>query len=109
MTNAPPSRKTHVTRILGTNKKKEILPNIWADVERIDESTSRDKKDGVRQKLKRKFKWRDDPAVPETYLDPDIEADIQDQLKRKTVLVKICSPDEKDLNDPEEWIPIRAI
>src|SRR4051812_12921392 len=109
MTNAPTSRKTHVIRILGTNKKKEILSHIWADVERIDESTSRDKADRVRQKLIRKFRWRDDPADPDEYLDPELEEQFPDLFKRKTVLVKVCSPDEKDLNDPEEWIPIRAI
>lgn len=109
MTNAPKSRKTHVVRIYGTNKKKEILHEMYADVERIDKSESRDKVNGVRQGMVRRFEWRDDPQKND-YLDPDTEDEISDQLKRKTELVKLCDPTTTtDFSDPEEWIPIRRI
>src|SRR4051812_26521229 len=109
-TNAPKGRKTHVTRIFGTNDDGDILSDMWADVERIDESQHRDTESGIRQKLKRKLRWRDDPSDPAEYLDPDIEDQLPpDTLSRKTVLVKVCDPNEEDLNKPLEWIPIRAI
>lgn len=110
-TKAPKSRKTHVTRIFGTNKKKEVLQDIWADVERIDESRFTGNTRGFgRQGLKRKFRWRDDPKDTGEYLDPDLEsAAPPGSRKRVTELVKVCSPDEKDLNNPVEWIPIRRI
>lgn len=112
-TNAPKSRKTHVTRIFGTNKKKEILSDMWADVERIDDSRSKDKLQGVRQTLRRKLKWRDDPKDTENYLDPDLEDELppgDERKTRKTVLVKVCDPETtEDFKDPEEWIPIRKI
>jgi hypothetical protein len=111
-TNAPKSRRTHVTRIFGTNKKKEINHDIWVDVERIDKSESRDKIRGTRQKLIRRLKWRDDPKNTEDYLDPDVEQELIDsgfKFKRVTKLLKVCDPESTDINDPDEWVPIRVI
>ncbi|MGY3494184.1 hypothetical protein [Bradyrhizobium sp. USDA 4502] len=102
MTNRPESRKTHVTRIVGTNKKGEVLQDIWVDVERIDRAKSDTKSThGFWQGVVRLFKWSDDPTQ-DGYEEEGTPS-------RKTVVVKVCSPDEEDVNDPEEWVPVRAI
>lgn len=110
MTNAPKSRKTHVVRIYGTNKNKDILHDIYVDVERIDQATYRQKVDGKRQKTVKKLNWRDDPSKPEEYLDLDETSPEDERLTRKYVIVKVCDPESTDdLNDPEEWVPVRRI
>jgi hypothetical protein len=102
MTNAPPTRKTHVIRILGTNKNGDVLSDIWADVERIDEArTVYQTADVNWQGSVRRLKWQDDP-------DSDSFAP-DGPRSRKTRIVKVCSPDEPNQDDPSEWIPIPVI
>lgn len=102
MTNAPATRKTHVIRILGTNKDDDILPDMWADVERIDLAKSTTQTANVNwQGVVQRLKWQDDPDGGD--YNPDGNAG------RKTIIVKVCSPDEPNQDDPEEWIPIPVI
>jgi hypothetical protein len=100
MTNAPENRKTHVIRIVGTNRDGDVLQDMWADVERIDQAKNV-MSDENYQGMVRKFRWCDDPNGDE--YEPD------GNPARKEVIVKVCDPSEDDLNDPEEWIPIPAI
>lgn len=104
MTNAPESRKTHVTRIVGTNKAGDVLQDIWADVERIDFAKSATQTaEGFWQGLQRKFRWMDDPDNGDEYEE-------EGPPSRKTEIVKVCDVEAEDNpDDPEEWIPIRAI
>lgn len=112
-TKKPESRKTHVTRIFGTNKNKDILHDMWVDVERIDKATmKKNAKDLRGQKTVRKLKWTDDPRKPDDYVDPDDEDALYaaGQINRKTVLVKLCDPESTDdFSDPDEWIPVRKL
>ncbi|WP_050626704.1 hypothetical protein [Bradyrhizobium viridifuturi] len=102
MTNAPDTRKTHVIRILGTNKKGDVLPHIWADVERIDIAKGKTQTaKGWRQGYQDKLLWQDDPAADD--YEPD------GNPARKTEIVKVCDPTAGNVNDPEEWIPIPVI
>jgi len=102
VTNAPHSRQTHVVRIVGTNKNGDVLQDIWADVERMDiAKNTTQSTDGYWQGLQRKFRWSDDPDA-DGYNEEGTPS-------RSTVIVKVCSPDETDVNDPEVWIPIRVI
>lgn len=111
-------RKVHITRIFGTNKDKEVIHDIWADVERWDNFT-RHTQDSTStfnrlrlqhhfQKLLAKFKWRDDPTQS-NYRAEDNEDENEDGTARGTLVLKVCSPDEENFDDPEEWIPIRVI
>lgn len=102
MTNAPDSRKTHVIRIVGTNANGDVLQDIWADVERTDvEKHVTQMLNSDWQGRQRKLKWMDDPDG-DNY-NPD------GNPARKTKIVKVCSPDEADVNNPVQWIPIPAI
>jgi hypothetical protein len=102
MTNAPANRKTHIIRILGTNKNGDVLPDIWLDIERIDEAkTVFQSAETNWQGSVRRLKWLD---------DPDSDNFEEDGPKsRKSRIIKVCSPDEPDQSDPEEWIPVRVI
>lgn len=108
MTNAPIGRRTHVIRILGTNKAGEILQDIWADVERIDKFliTSQAPGETVRghnwQEVTIKLRWMDDPDDPDNYAEDG-------NPNREHEIIKVCDPSEEDLSDPEEWIPVPAI
>jgi hypothetical protein len=100
MTNAPETRKTHITRIVGTNKNGDVLPDIFADVERIDQyASSHISKDGFWQGVKHRLHWFDDQDSE--------DGDIVHPTRTVTTL-KVCSPDE-DPNNPSEWIPIPVI
>jgi hypothetical protein len=102
MTNAPETRKTHVIRILGTNKNGDVIPDIWADVERIDQAKSVYQHDETLfQGSVRNLKWLDNPD--QDGYNPD------GPPSRKSRIVKVCSPDEANVDDPEEWIPIQII
>jgi hypothetical protein len=102
--------KVHITRILGTNKAGDILPDIWADVERIEALTIATQYKWVRRlEVTLKFRWRDDPDDTETYRAEDDRSENEDLTAAETVTLKVCSPDEADLNDPEEWIPVRVL
>ena len=93
-------RASHTIRIFGTNKKKEVIQDIWLDIERIDVYRITTKSPtGQFQGVYRWLKWLDDPEN-----DPP-----DDHPIRSEGLLKICSPDEEDQEDPEEWIPVRTI
>src|SRR4029077_5069909 len=104
MTNA--ERKTHVIRILGTNKAGDVLPDIWADVERIDKMEIMTQviqghggAGNQYQKVTVKLRWLDDPGRPD--YDPDGDKN------REHKIVKVCDPSQTNLDNPDEWIPIR--
>ncbi|UWU73038.1 hypothetical protein N2603_23325 [Bradyrhizobium huanghuaihaiense] len=103
MTDRPPSRKTHITRVYGTNKKGEILPDMYADVERMDVIKSRTQTtEAQSQGVVRRLRWCDDPTKDD--YDP------KGNKNRKTEVLKVCDPEAtEDVNDPDEWIPIRVI
>jgi hypothetical protein len=101
MTNAPESRKTHVVRLFGTNKKGEVLTDVYIDLERIDSSKASITGGSLSmfQGVERKYRWLDDP----TGNDYAVEGQ---HPTRETEIVKVCSPDEVDVNNPEEWIEV---
>jgi hypothetical protein len=105
MTNAPETRKTHVIRIVGTNRAGDILQDIWVDVERIDATVSimagDAGGDANYQRVKRKFRWLDDPNGDDYNPDGNPERD--------TEIVKVCDPDSDNVDDPDEWIELRVI
>ncbi|MBP1297469.1 hypothetical protein [Bradyrhizobium elkanii] len=98
MTDRPETRKTHITRILGTNRAGDRLDDVWADIERIDVIKSRENGQGVQRKLH----WCDDPDADDYARDGN--------PARITEIIKLCDVEnETDPNDPEVWIPIRVI
>lgn len=102
MTNAPSTRKTHVIRILGTNKNGDVLSDIWADLERIDQAATVFQSNASNwQGSVRRLKWLDDPEADDFREDG--------APSRKSKIVKVCSPDEADQSDPQEWIPVPVI
>ncbi|MHC2334695.1 hypothetical protein [Bradyrhizobium sp. USDA 4454] len=102
MTNAPTTRKTHVIRILGTNKNGDVLSHLWADLERIDVAKGKTQTaKGYLQGYQQKFRWQDDPTADD--YNPD------GNPARETVIVKLCDPNSNNVNDPVEWIPIPVI
>ncbi|MCA1399357.1 hypothetical protein [Bradyrhizobium sp. BRP56] len=104
MTDGPGSRETHIVRIFGTNRNGERLDHIWADVERIDVVKSKHKIPGTpwSQGLQRTMRWCDDPNGDD-YSKDGTPSRIFETLK-------ICDPEnEDDVNDPEEWIPIKVV
>ena len=115
MTNAPKGRKTHVVRLVGTNKDGDVLQNVWVDVERIDQLTIRTQTslpqfniENQYQEVGIKLKWRDDPQNADTYIaEDDLSADAG--TGRKHEIVKVCSPDEDDLKNPSEWVAVKTI
>jgi len=113
MTDAPETRDTHVIRILGTNKNGDVLQDIWADVERIDKAKYvTQTKDSGYQGVVRKFRWQDDPDSSTGVVEPRTRDGIpvgDPQASRDVITVKVCSPDEDNLSDPSEWIPIDVI
>lgn len=103
MAERPRSRKTHITRILGTNRAGDRLDDMWADVERIDVTKGKMQVPPHKNSVgvQRKLHWRDDPDRDD-YLP-------EGPASRVTEIVKVCDPDSQDVDDPDEWIPIRAI
>jgi hypothetical protein len=101
-TGKPDSRKTHVTRIFGTNRQGELLGDLWADVERMDliKSALQVPPDMQWQAVQRKLLWCDDPNGAD--YSPD------GTPSRKIEILKVCDPDES-VDDPDEWIPIKVI
>lgn len=103
MTNAPKTRKTHVTRIFFTNKAGDVIQDKYVDVERFDvaKTTTRTLLGGW-QGHQRKFRWMDDPQADD--YNPN------GNPARKTKIVKVCDAQtEADVNDPEEWAPVPSI
>jgi hypothetical protein len=117
LTNAPDSRKTHITRIFGTNRKGERLEHIWADLERMDVIKSAMQLpptfSGVTdqnpkaipqqwQGVQRRFRWCDDP-FGDNY-QPD------GTPSRNLEILKLCDPkNTPDVSDPDEWIPVKVV
>lgn len=98
MADRPESRRTHITRILGVDRKGNRLDDVYADMERIDVIKSRDTGQGIQRKLQ----WCDDPDSDNYFRDGT--------PSRITDTIKLCDVEsEKDVNDPDEWIPISAI
>jgi len=102
-TGAPDTRKTHVIRIVGTNKNGDVLQDMWVDVERMDIIKSVTQKPDVQwQGHQRKLKWMDDPAGDD--YDPN------GNPAREYVTLKLCDPENTDdVTDPDEWIPLPVI
>ncbi|MGY4476339.1 hypothetical protein [Bradyrhizobium sp. USDA 3364] len=104
MTDRPESRKTHITRIFGTNRSGDILSDVWADVERMDiiKSSHQVPPDLQWQGLQRQLRWCDDPNADD-YSEDGTPSRIMET-------VKVCDPAAtEDLDDPDEWIPIQVI
>ncbi|WP_338688277.1 hypothetical protein V5279_23500 [Bradyrhizobium sp. 26S5] len=104
MTNAPESRKTHISRIFGTNKQGERLSDVYADMERTDIAKSKANMPGKlwSQGLQHRFRWCDDPNADDYAADGTPSREIE--------IIKLCDPEsEEDVNDPEQWIPIKVI
>ncbi len=102
MTDAPQSRKTHVTRLVGTNEAGDVLQNIWIDLERTDiEKFVTQTSDSLNyQAVQRKRRWGDDPNGDD-YSPEGLPSET-------TEIVKVCSPNEPDLSNPQEWVPVRV-
>lgn len=103
MTNAPESRKTHITRIFGTNKNRERLEDVYVDIERMDivKSAHQVPPDLQWQGVQRQFRWCDDPNADD--YNPDGTA------SRILETLKVCDVEsEDDVSNPEEWIPIEV-
>jgi hypothetical protein len=101
-----------VIRILGTNKDGDILPDIWADVERIDRSVSTTQTiESGWQEVVRRWKWGDDPDSSSGVQDPRSRDGviINPNASRDVITLKLCSPDEIDQSDPTQWIPIDVV
>ncbi len=93
-------RASHTIRIFGTNKNGDVIQDIWLDIERVDVLHTGEQIDGHRQGVYRRLYWHDDP-------DSD-DYDEAGNANRVMGVLKICSPDEEDQEDPEEWIPVRV-
>jgi hypothetical protein len=102
VTNAPISRKTHVTRLAGTNRDGDVVQDIWVDLERMDvlkPATQMLANDW--QGSQRQLRWADDPNADD--YDPN------GNPARTIDIVKVCSPDEVNVDDPEEWVEVQVI
>lgn len=104
MTNAPQSRKTHITRIFGTNRAGERLEDVWADLERMDVVKSAQQLPPALQwqGVQRKFRWCDDPNGDDYAPDGT--------PSRILEILKLCDVENEDnIDDPAEWIPIKVV
>lgn len=115
MTNAPEGRKTHVVRLIGTNGNKEVLKDIWVDVERIDSISIRTQTslpqfniENQYQEVEIQLEWRDDPNGDNYIAEDDLSADAN--TGRVHELVKVCDPESTDnFNNPDEWVAVKTI
>lgn len=100
---APESRKTHIVRLWGENKRGERLDDMHADLERMDviKSAMQLPPDRQWQGVQQKILWDDDPTK-DNY-SPDGPA------SRLVDYIKLCDPETQDVNDPEEFIKIPVI
>jgi len=99
------TRASHTIRIFGTNKDGEVLHDIWLDIERIDVYFSHptvvtSKNGSHKQGIFRQLHWLDDPESNDY---------AEEHPVRTEGTLKICSPDEEDQEDPEEWVPVKTI
>jgi hypothetical protein len=93
-------RGSHTIRIFGTNKDQEVLQDIWLDIERIDIYFMKTQVDGHWQGVWRKLYWFDDPQSNDY---------AENHPSRFEGTKKICSPDESDQENPEQWVPVKTI
>jgi hypothetical protein len=102
-TGAPSTRKTHVTRIFGTDETGAVLANIWVDVERIDIAKVTSQNPETQwQGEQLKLRWLDDP-------NGDYNPNGNPARKYDDVVLKVCSPNEPDQNNPSQWVPVQTI
>jgi hypothetical protein len=111
MTNTPDSRKTHVTRICGTNDNDDVLQNMYADMERMEiVKYATQSKDGGWQGHQQKVNWGDDPDSDEGVVEPRTrDGNDVGSGSRDVITCKIFSADEPDYANPSQWIPIDVI
>ena len=93
-------RLTHTIRLFGTNKDFDVLQDVWVDIERIDVFHTNEQMDGHWQGVFYRLYWIDDPE------DPEYNGGDNGNGARMVGFKKICSPDEKDQEKPEQWIPV---
>lgn len=93
-------RASHTIRIFGTNKNNDVLQDIWLDIERIDVFGTHEQRNGHWQSVLHRLYWMDDPN------DPEYDQDGGGNKARSRGTLRICSPDEEDQEDPEEWVPV---
>ena len=103
MTNAPESRKTHITRIVGTNRAGDRLDDVWVDLERMEiiKAAFQIPPDFQWQGYQRKIRWCDDPDSNE-YSPSGTPSRLFD-------IIKVCDPDGGDVDDPDEWVEVPVI
>lgn len=100
----PNKRKMHVTRIAGTNDSGEILDDVWVDVARIDEIILKTQ-DALHflqftnqfQEVALRLKWGDQDGRDDNVANRTLET------------LKVCSPDEDDINNPAVWVEVPVI
>ena len=98
-------RGSHTIRIFGTNKDDEVLHDIWLDIERVDVLRISTKVDGIWQGQFIRLHWNDDPNGEGLGTASPGEGN----PARETGTLQICSPDEEDQENPEEWVPVKTI
>jgi len=98
----------HVVRLFGTNDRREVLPDVWADMARIDEITikTQDALHFQREKFTNQYQ---EVTIKLNWHDADGEDGEEDSESRETKITKLCSPDETDPANPLEWVPVRTI
>lgn len=104
MADKPEDREMHIRRYIGTNANRDKIPEIWADMLRIDKwstiynggsGTSGDWPQG--QKIYHTLYWNDDPNGS---TGGDGNADVVVDF-----ILKIVGPNE-DPDNPSKWIEI---
>ncbi|WP_375782922.1 hypothetical protein ACE10Z_23700 [Bradyrhizobium sp. Pha-3] len=103
-TNAPASRKTHIVRIFGVDRQGNIIPDMYADVERMDvvKQAMQIPPDRQWQGTQRTFHWCDDPNSDDYAPDGTPSRIIE--------IVKVCDPTTTtNFEDPDEYIPIKSV
>src|SRR5580765_439877 len=95
-------RGSHTIRIFGTNKDDDVLQDIWLDIERMDLFVTSENINGFNHTVFNRLYWMDDPNDAGNYN----EASGGGNFARQRGTLKICSPDEEDQEDPEQWVPV---
>jgi hypothetical protein len=111
----PSERKMHITRIFGTNADGDLISDIWIDVLRIDEITFKTQDvlhfnplavlntgpnfANQYQEFTIRFHWADDDQGQG---DGKLESRTHEPLK-------VCSPNEDDLDNPTEWVELPIV
>jgi hypothetical protein len=101
MTDRPPGRKSHVTRILGKSKNPDggdpiDEPDVYLDIERMETVVATQGQGPGWQQTIHGLKWFD---------DPNDEQGGKGNPARDTTILKICPPDDNP-DDPALWVPV---